>query len=113
MQEKGGTTTTTYVLDLSAGKWSQGPKLPGEGRDGFGGSAVTCGGRLYATTYSGLIACLSEDGRAWQEAGHLARARFFHRMLCPADSSLLVIGGGNMEEGKDVSIEVVPAPSRK
>ncbi len=100
MEEKGGPTTTTYVLDLASGKWSPGPKLPGEGLEGFGGAAVTCAGRLYTTTLSGKLSVLSEDGREWQDAGHLAGPRFFHRMLNRDDSSLIVIGGGNMETGK-------------
>ena len=108
MEEKGGPTTTTFVLDLASGKWSPGPKLPGEGLEGFGGTAATCAGRLYATTLSGKLSVLSEDGREWQNAGHLAGPRFFHRMLNHGDSSLIVIGGGNMDTGKDPSLEVVP-----
>ncbi len=71
MQEQGGPTTTTYVLDLARGQWSPGPKLPGEGLEGFGGCAVTCAGRLYATTYAGQVSCLAENGQAWQDAGRL------------------------------------------
>jgi Domain of unknown function (DUF4198)/Kelch motif len=108
MDEKGESTTTTYVLDLASGKWSPGPKLPGNSLEGFGGAAITCAGRLYATTYSGQVSVLSEDGREWQNAGHLAGPRFFHRMLNRGDASLIVIGGGNMETGKDPSLEVVP-----
>ncbi len=108
MQEKGGPTTTTYVLDLASKKWSIGPKLPGEGLEGFGGVAVTCGGQLFATTYAGKIWRLAEDGQSWQQAGELARARFFHRMLCSGGSSLIVVGGASMEEGKDLSVDIVP-----
>jgi N-acetylneuraminic acid mutarotase len=108
MDEKGASTTTTYVLDLASGKWSPGPKLPGEGLEGFGGAAVSCAGRLYVTTYSGKLSVLSEDGREWQSAGQLAGPRFFHRMLNRGDASLIVIGGGNMESGKDPSLEIIP-----
>ena len=76
---------------------------------GFGGGVVTCGGRLYATTYAGKVSCLSEDGKTWQDAGQLAGPRFFHRMVCGGNRSLMVIGGGNMEEGKELTVEVVPA----
>jgi Domain of unknown function (DUF4198)/Kelch motif len=107
MQEEGGPTTTTYVLDLTTHKWSTGPKLPGEGLEGFGGCAVTCGGQLFATTYAGKISRLSDDGQTWQEAGRLSRPRFFHRLLCPGGSSLVVVGGASMEEGKDSSVEFV------
>jgi N-acetylneuraminic acid mutarotase len=108
MQEQGGPTTTTYVLDLATRKWSSGPKLPGEGLAGFGACAVTCAGQLFATTYSGKISRLSEDGQSWQDAGKLTRPRFFHRMLCAEGPSLIVVGGASMEEGKDVSVELVP-----
>ena len=69
---------------------------------------MTCAGRLYATTLSGKLSVLSEDGREWQAAGHLAGPRFFHRMLNRDNSSLIVIGGGNMTSGKDPSLEVIP-----
>jgi N-acetylneuraminic acid mutarotase len=114
MLEQGGATTTTYVLDLASRKWSEGPKLPGEGKlEGFGGAAVTCGGQLFATTYSGKLWRLSDDGHSWQDAGRLNRPRFFHRMLCRDDSSLIVVGGASMTEGKDVSVELVPVTSRQ
>lgn len=113
MQEQGGSTTTTYMFDPATGEWSPGPKLPGDGLQGFGSSAATCEGRLFATTYAGGIARLSGDGKKWEDAGHLARARFFHRMLCENNSSLIVVGGGNMEEGKDLSLEVFATSLRK
>jgi len=113
MQEHGGPTTTTVILDLATGKWSDGPKLPGEGLEGFGGSAITCAGRLYASTYSGRLWRLSEDGREWQDAGQLARPRFFHRLICSGDDSLVALGGANMEEGKNLGLELVRPSSQK
>jgi hypothetical protein len=106
--EESGATTATHVLELATGKWSAGPKLPGEGLEGFGGSAVTCDGHLYATTYSGKVSRLSDDGQSWQDAGKLTRPRFFHRLLSADDHSLIVVGGASMEEGKDLSVEIVP-----
>jgi hypothetical protein len=108
-----GPTTATHVLDLANGKWSPGPKLPGEGLEGFGGSAATCGGHLYATTYSGKISRLSDDGQSWQDAGKLTRPRFFHRLLSADDHSLIVVGGASMEEGKDLSVETVSLTSAR
>jgi N-acetylneuraminic acid mutarotase len=114
MQEAGGITTTTYVLDLRARKWSAGPKLPGDGKlEGFGGAAATCAGQLFVSTYSGKIWRLAEDGQSWQDAGKLPRPRFFHRVLCVNNASLVVVGGASMEEGKDLSVELVPvSPAR-
>jgi hypothetical protein len=108
-----GPTTATHVLDLATGKWSPGPKLPGEGLEGFGGSAVTCGGHLYATTYAGKVSRLSDDGQSWQDAGKLTRPRFFHRLLSADEHSLIVVGGASMEEGKDLSVEIVPLTSAR
>jgi len=109
--EEAGPTTTTSVLDPATHKWSAGPKLPGEGLQGFGGCALTVEGQLLATTYSGKISRLSEDGQSWQDAAQLTRPRFFHRMLDAGRQSLIVIGGASMEEGKDVSVEIVPLAS--
>jgi hypothetical protein len=103
-----GPTTTTEVLDLKTGTWSPGPKLPGEGMQGFGGAAVTIDGQLYVTTYDGKLWRLSDDGTSWQDAGTLSRPRFFHRLLAADGSSLLAVGGASMETGKDVSVEIVP-----
>jgi hypothetical protein len=113
MQEKGGPTTTTYVLDLATQKWSSGPKLPGEGLEGFGGAAVTSDGQLYASTYSGKIWRLADDGQSWQAATQLARPRFFERILSPGGSALIILGGANMEDGKDVSVEILPITAAK
>lgn len=107
MQEQGGLTTTTYVLDMATGKWSPGPKLPGEGLEGFGGSALDCQCQLYATTYSGKLWRLSQDGRSWREEGQLPRPRFFQRMFCDGESSFIVLGGANMQQGKDLSVDIV------
>jgi N-acetylneuraminic acid mutarotase len=109
MEEEGSATTTTYVFDLAKQTWSPGPKLPGEGLEGFGSCAVTSQGRLFTTTYSGKVWRLSDDGREWRAAGELVRPRFFHRLEFANDTSLLVLGGGNMQEGKDASVEIVPA----
>jgi Domain of unknown function (DUF4198)/Kelch motif len=111
--EEAGPTTTTSVLDLATHKWSSGPKLPGEGLEGFGGCAITCGGQLFVTTYSGKLSRLAEDGQSWQEAGQLERPRFFHRMLSADGRSLIVVGGASMETGKDVSVELVPLTSAR
>jgi Domain of unknown function (DUF4198)/Kelch motif len=113
MQETGGPTTTTFVLDLATHKWASGPKLPGDGLAGFGGTAMTCDGQLYASTYSGKIWRLADDGQSWQAAGELARPRFFQRMLCAGGSSLIVLGGANMEDGKDLSVETIPITAAK
>lgn len=110
MSEKGGPTTTTSVFDPAAGKWSDGPTLPGEeGIEGFGCVAATCNGRLFATTYVGTVWCLSTDGGKWEQVAQLERPRFFHRLVSKDNSSLIVVGGGNMEEGKDRSLELITA----
>lgn len=112
MAEK-GPTMATNVFDPATKKWSSGPALPGKGLEGFGGAAATCAGQLFVTTYSGRIWRLAEDGQSWQEAGKLNRPRFFHRVVCAGGSRLIVVGGANMEEGKDLSVESIPVTSAR
>lgn len=107
MQEEGGPTTQTDVFDPATGKWSGGPSLNGEKMDGFGSSSFATGGRLYATTYSGKLQRLSEDGSAWELVGELERARFFHRMVPLSESSLVSVGGASMTEGKFGEVDVI------
>lgn len=107
MQEEGGPTTRVDVFDPSTGKWSQGPNLQGEKMDGFGSSSFAAGSHLYATTYSGKLQRLSDDGKAWDVVGELERARFFHRMVPLSKSSLVSVGGASMTEGKFDEVDVI------
>jgi N-acetylneuraminic acid mutarotase len=107
MQEKGGTTTAVAVYDPAKDSWSEGPSLLGTAMDGFGASAFPAHGALYATTMSGSIQRLSQDGKQWESLGQLAHPRFFHRLLPWQDRQLVVVGGAHMSVGKIEGLELV------
>ena len=107
MQMEGGPTTRVDIYDPANGKWSTGPSLQGEPMDGFGSSAFVTGGRLYASTYSGKLQRLSEDGQSWEIVKELERARFFHRMLPLSDTQLISVGGASMQTGKFEEVDVI------
>jgi N-acetylneuraminic acid mutarotase len=107
MEQTGGPTTAVSVYDPATNAWSAGPEMQGTGMDGFGSSAFACRDALYVTTVSGSIQRLSGEGAAWEYLGQLAHGRFFHRLLPWQSSKLVVVGGGNMEEGKVESLEVL------
>lgn len=117
MQESGGPTRRTSIYDPAAKSWADGPELQGEAMDGFGSSAFLCGDDLYATTFSGKLQRLSNDGEKWEVIGQLGAARFFHRMLTTADGKLLIVGGANMKPGggKILELELIDpnAPDAK
>jgi len=106
MQKKGKVTTAVDVFDPATQKWSQGPKIQGEGMEGFGTSAFAVGGRLYVSTANGNLQQFSKDGKSWKMAKELERGRFFHRMLAIGKNRLLSVGGSNMQTGKFGEIDV-------
>ncbi len=107
MQSQGGPTTATAIYDPATQKWIDGPSLQGEKMDGFGSSSFLCGDHLYASTYSGKLQKLSDDGSKWEVVGQLAHPRFFHRMLPTDDGQLLIVGGASMTTGKIRELEIL------
>ena len=77
MQEQSGTTTDVAIYDPQTNAWSEGPALLGGSMDGFGSSTFACGGSLFATTMSGSIQRLSDDGKSWEFLGQLAPPAIF------------------------------------
>lgn len=111
MQQVGGITSRTDVFDPATGKWTEGPAILGEGRmTGFGSSAFATGGKLYVSTINGDLQRLAHDGKQWEIIAKMPTARFFHRMLPLDDKHLLVVGGGNMAEGKFEQVEIIAIP---
>jgi hypothetical protein len=75
--------------------------------DGFGAAAFACQNALYITSLSGAIHRLAGDGAAWERVGELDQPRFFHRLLPWGETKLVVVGGGNMTEGKTLTLELL------
>ena len=113
MEQSGTPTRAVSVYDPATNAWSTGPNLLGTVMDGFGNSTFASQGRLYATTFSGAIQRLNNEGTAWEFVGQLDHARFFHRLLPWHQDRLLAVGGASMETGKTESVEwLTTSPSR-
>lgn len=108
MDKKGGPTKEVQVYDPKSDFWSKGPNLAGKGRmAGFGAAGWSVGGKLIASTYEGKLLQLAEDGESWKDLGTTEESRFFHRLVPLTDSSLISLGGANMESGKFLDLEVI------
>ena len=109
MDDSNDVTTGTSVYDPASNLWTNGPKLPGPGQDGFGATAFGTEHGLYATTGAGLVCRLQDDGRAWETVGKLNHPRRFHRLVADKDGRLLVVGGtsrmGKVKEVERVEIK--------
>ena len=107
MQERGGPTTSVAIYDPQKNIWSEGPSMPGEAMEGFGTAAFAQGGRLFVSTYGGLLLRLSKDGKSWEKAQTLETARFFHRMLPVGKQQMIFFGGASMEIGKFDHVDLI------
>jgi hypothetical protein len=112
MQEQGGPCTKCDVYDPVLKTWSQGPALAGTGMEGFGNSSFEIQGQLFASTMSGAVQRLSDDGRTWELAGQLAYPRFFHRLLPTAGGQTVIVGGASMQTGKTLELELLTTVER-
>jgi hypothetical protein len=101
---EGNVTQRVDVFDPQSTTWSAGPDLPGEGIAGFGVSAWSLDGRLYASGMQGIVWRLNAGGSAWEEAAHMSRKRFFHQLVPAARGGLLAVGGAS-HEGHIADIE--------
>lgn len=80
------------IYDPATDDWSAGPDLPGSERNGFSPASCVCDQHLFVNTADGKVWRLSDQGDAWQEAGHVAEPRIVHRMIGFGER-LVVVGG--------------------
>lgn len=106
INEKGKVSTRTNVFDPQSNTWSNGPKLPGSGIAGFGVSAWSIDGDLYACGVRGKLLRLNDEGSAWEDVGRVETPRFFHQLVPAPQGGLMVVGGAS-EEGHLATIERV------
>lgn len=107
MQPDGKVSTETAVYHPQADTWTEGPRLPGEDMEGFGTDCLSLDDRLYVSTSSGNVLCLSNDGESWKRVAKLQAGRFFHRMLSLDEQHLVILGGASMQSGGFSEVEVV------
>lgn len=85
-----GMPQTTALFDTETGVWSEGPELPGPG---FGVSATTDDGTLYASGRGGRLLRLAADQGSWEPLRSMAFPRFFHRLVPGLDGEVVAFGG--------------------
>jgi len=93
------------VLDVTSGKWSRGPDLPGADRVAFSPAAGVVNGRVVVSTSAGSVYRLTEKGDAWEKVGESASKRVVARLI-PLGNRALLVGGASA--GSNVAeLEVV------
>lgn len=108
MDENHEISREVHALDLATGEWSELAEFPGKGRmAGFGISAWTLKGQLYASGSEGTVYRLNEEGTDWQKIAKLDTRRFFHRLVGGEENRLFVVGGASLGDGHLKSIEVI------
>ncbi len=107
IQPDGKVTRKCAVFHPETGKWADAPTLPSGEMEGFGTACCTVGKRLFVSTISGRLLRLNEEEHEWQQVCKLREARFFHQMVAFPESSVILLGGANMETGKFSSVEIV------
>ena len=110
MTSKSKPTTRVDIYDPVTDSWSLGKPIPGSGMSGFGSASFATGGQLYVSTMDGFLHRWNSTTKDWDTIAKSDPARFFHRMLPISDTSLLMIGGANMEIGKFTQIDRVVLP---
>ena len=119
MQREGGPTRRVDVYDPASRTWSRAPDLPAPeladgdaGGDhgswdleGFGPGAEAVGDALVVTTLTGRVLRLTPGATEWEVLGTVDRARFFHQLLPDGDGGLLLVGGGNMTDGRFTEVD--------
>jgi N-acetylneuraminic acid mutarotase len=93
MEDTTDMTTAVNVYDPQSNAWSKGPKVPGEGSEGFGLSAFGAENGLFASCRSGTVYKLSADGQAWEAISKLNHPRMSHRLVAATGNRIVVVGG--------------------
>lgn len=112
MDDSNETTTATHVYDPESNAWAKGPALPGENFDGFGASAFGTSQGLFASSRSGAVVRLNDDGQSWTQIAKLNHPRSFHRLVAADDGKLLVVGGTS-KAGKVAEVESLQLAAQK
>jgi hypothetical protein len=106
MDDSNEQTTAVAVYDLQSNQWSKGPAVPGENADGFGIAAFGTEAGLFASTRTGNVYRLNDDGQGWTTLGKLKHPRYFHRLVA-ADENRLIAIGGTSRNGKVAQVELI------
>ncbi len=94
------------VLDVATGKWTTGPKLPGDDRVAFSPAATVVNNRVVVNTNAGPVYRLNEAGDGWEKVGDAAASRHVGRLV-PHGSDHVVLLGGAGGGGNVAEVEVI------
>lgn len=94
------------VLDVATGKWTTGPKLPGDDRVAFSPAAAVVNGKLVVNTNAGPLYRLTETGDAWEKVGEAQVSRMVARLV-PHGTDAVVLLGGAGGGGNVADVEVI------
>lgn len=113
IENKGWASNRVDIYDPKTDKWSQGPDLLDRSAlKAFGCTAFAVGDQLLVSTINGDVQQLSEDQSSWSVIGRSERQRFFHRLLPVSKNSFVMLGGGNMDEGRFVEVDQFTLPQK-
>ena len=111
MEPKGGITKSTAIYDPANDSWSEGPQLVGEGQmTGFGTASIGIADGVIVNSIDGTLQKLSLGAEDFEIIGKTNQSRFFQQLIRLDDSTLLSIGGANMEKGKFYELEEIKLP---
>jgi N-acetylneuraminic acid mutarotase len=99
------------VLDVSTGKWSSGPAIPGGERVAFSPAACAVGGRLVVNTSEGPLYRLNTAGDGWEKVGEAAKKRIVARLVPLGTDRVVLVGGAGGGANVD-AIEVIRLAER-
>lgn len=111
MDDSNDTTNVVSIYDPQSNAWTSGPKLPGKPMDSFAASAFGTPAGLFATTTTGVIWRLADDGKSWQAVGKLNHPRMSFRLVAGEDGKLYVVGGTS-RAGKVKEVERLEVAAR-
>jgi hypothetical protein len=114
MDSDGKPTLAVDVYDTGSGVWSKGPELPAGKFKGFGCSAITQGGRIYANAFQGDLLCLTADQSAWEKVGRLEHPRMAHRLVTAGTTQVIALGGEDGESKRpdlELLTPMLPEPA--
>ncbi len=106
MTRDGGMDHGVNILDLKTGKWTAGPKVPGERMNAFTPAACVVDGKVYLNPADGKIYRM--NGEKWDEVSAVKTPRWVHRMVPLTEGRMLVLCGAT-GEGSVATAEVIGA----
>jgi N-acetylneuraminic acid mutarotase len=105
--EKGGDRRVD-ILDVATGKWTTGPKIPGDERVAFSPAAAVVNGRVVVNTSAGPLYRLNEAGDGWEKVGDVTVSRHVARLVAHGTDGVIVVGGaggaGNVTEVEAIKL---------